>query len=340
MDRPLHAGRLRNVELRGEPVRIGILTSGGDAPGMNAAIRSVVRVGASREWNIFGIRRGFSGLIQGELVEMTPRAVANILQRGGTILKTSRSPEFREPTSRERARAVLEANGIEGLVAIGGDGTLRGAHELAKIWSGRVVGVPATIDNDVFGSDDAIGFDTALDTALDAIDKIRDTAASHERLFLVEVMGRHSGFIALGVGIAGGAEDIFVPEVPTDLEACCEHLVEARKRGKAMSILVVAEGEHEGGAFAVAEKLKARTGFEARVTVLGHIQRGGSPTARDRILATKLGAYAVEAISQGKTDVMVGELAGRLVTTPLEQTWSRKKELDPYLLKLIPALAR
>lgn len=321
-------------------MRIAVLTSGGDAPGMNAAIRSVVRVAAGRDFRVSGIRRGFSGLIQGEIVEMTPRAVANVLQRGGTFLKTSRSPEFLEPESRERARGVLEANGISGLVAIGGDGTLKGAHELARIWSGKVVGIPATIDNDVFGSDDAIGFDTALGTALDAIDKIRDTAASHERLFLVEVMGRHSGFIALGVCIAGGAEDIFVPEVATDLEACSQRLVEARKRGKAMSILIVAEGEHEGDAFAVAEKLKARTGFDYRVTVLGHIQRGGSPTARDRILATKLGAYAVEAISQGKTDVMVGEVAGRLTTTLLEETWTRKKELDPFLLKLIPVLAR
>ncbi len=235
---------------------------------------------------------------------------------------------------------MLDANGITGLVAIGGDGTLRGAHELAKIWNGKVVGVPATIDNDVSGSDETIGFDTALDTALDAIDKIRDTAASHERLFLVEVMGRRSGFIALGVCTAGGAEDIFIPEVPTDLDACCERLVEARKRGKAMSILIVAEGEHEGGAFAVAEKLKAKTGFDSRVTVLGHIQRGGSPTARDRILATKLGAYAVQTIAEGKTDVMVGEVAGRLIATPLEETWTRKKALDPYLLKLIPVLAR
>jgi 6-phosphofructokinase 1 len=323
-----------------ERMPIAVLTSGGDAPGMNAAVRSVVRVGASREVSVFGIRRGFDGLVQGDLLEMTPRAVANVLQRGGTILKTSRSPEFLDPAVRERARETLEANGISGLVAIGGDGTLRGAHELAKIWAGRVVGVPATIDNDLEGSDDSIGFDTALNTALDAIDKIRDTAASHERLFLVEVMGRHSGFIALGVGIAGGAEEIFVPEVPTDLDSCCRHLVEARKRGKAMSILVVAEGEHEGGAFAIAEKLQAKTGFEARVTVLGHIQRGGSPTARDRILATKLGAYAVEAVLEGKTDVMVGEVSGRLRTTPLEDTWTIRKTLDPFLLKLIPALAR
>ncbi|MGH9322871.1 MAG: 6-phosphofructokinase [Vicinamibacteria bacterium] len=321
-------------------MKIGVLTSGGDAPGMNAAIRSVVRVASSRDSTVVGFRRGYSGLIQGNFHEVTPRGVANILQRGGTILKTERSAEFLDPEGRQKARRVLERNEIAGLVTIGGDGTFRGAHELSKIWKGGVVGVPATIDNDVFGSDETIGFDTALDTALDAIDKIRDTATSHERLFLVEVMGRRSGFIALGVCTAGGAEDIFVPEVSNNLDACCERLVAARKRGKAMSILIVAEGEHEGGAFAVAEKLKAKTGFDYRVTVLGHIQRGGSPTARDRILATKLGAYAVEAIAEGKTDVMVGEIAGRLSTTPLEETWSRKKELDPYLLKLIPVLSR
>jgi 6-phosphofructokinase 1 len=321
-------------------MRIAVLTSGGDAPGMNAAIRSVVRVAASNNWNVTGVRRGYLGLIYGELVDMTPRSVANIMQRGGTILKTSRSPEFLEAKYRERARSVLEEREIDALVVIGGDGTFRGAHELAKIWGGRIVGVPATIDNDLFGSDDCIGFATALDTALDAIDKIRDTAASHERLFLVEVMGRQSGFIALGVCIAGGAEDIFVPEVAADLDACSERLIEARKRGKAMSILIVAEGGKEGGAFAVAEKLKARTGFEYRVTVLGHVQRGGAPTARDRILATKLGAFAVEAIAQGKTDVMVGEVAGRQSITPLEEAWSRKKELDPYLLRLIPVLSR
>ena len=203
------------------------------------------------------------------------------------------------------------------LIAIGGDGTFRGAHELARIWRGSVVGVPGTIDNDVAGTDETIGFDTALNTALDAIDKIRDTADSHERIFVVEVMGRLSGFIALAVGTAGGAEEIFVPEAATDLDECCRRLVQANQRGKAMSILVVAEGEHEGGAFDIAEKVKARTGFEARVTVLGHIQRGGRPTARDRILATKLGAYAVDAVAEGKTDVMAGEVRGDLVLTPL-----------------------
>jgi len=317
-----------------------LLTSGGDAPGMNAAIRSVVRMAASRGWRVLGFQRGYTGLIHGDFVELAPRAVANILQHGGTMLKTARSEEFRTAAGRKRARRVLEKNGVSGLVAIGGDGTFRGAHELARIWGGNVVGVPATIDNDVAGSDETIGFDTALDTALDAIDKIRDTASAHERIFLVEVMGRHSGFIALAVGTAGGAEEIFVPEVATDLDACCKRLVAANRRGKAMSILIVAEGEHEGGAFAVAESIKARTGFETRVTVLGHIQRGGRPTARDRILATKLGAYAVDVLAQGRTDVMVGEVAGQLVASPLEASWTQKKPLDPYLLRLIPILAR
>jgi len=320
--------------------RIGVLTSGGDAPGMNAAIRSVVRVACGRGWAVAGFRRGLTGLIEGDLVDLAPRAVANILQHGGTVLKTARSEEFRTAAGRERARAVLETHGVTGLVAIGGDGTFRGAHELARIYGGSVVGVPATIDNDVFGSDETIGFDTALNTALDAIDRIRDTANSHERIFLVEVMGRHSGFIALAVGTAGGAEEIFVPEVPTDLEQCCQRLVDANRRGKSMSILVVAEGEHEGDAFAIAGKVKARTGFEPRVTVLGHIQRGGKPTARDRILATKLGAYAVDLIAEGRSDVMAGEVRGGLVATPLDETGTRKKALDPYLLRLIPVLAR
>jgi 6-phosphofructokinase 1 len=320
--------------------KIAVLTSGGDAPGMNAAVRSVVRMAASREWSVLGVFRGFSGLVQGEAAELAPRAVANILQRGGTILKSSRSPEFLDEPARLRARDFLESSGVSALVAIGGDGTFRGAHELARIWSGKVVGVPATIDNDVFGSDETIGFDTALNTALDAIDKIRDTASSHERLFLVEVMGRQSGFIALDVGTAGGAEEIFVPEVATDLDGCCERLLAAKKHGKAMSILIVAEGEHEGDAFAIAEKIKARTGFEYRVSVLGHIQRGGRPSARDRVLATKLGAFAVDVVARGETDVMVGVMKGELVTVPLEEAWTRKKELDPFLLKLIPVLAR
>jgi 6-phosphofructokinase 1 len=321
-------------------MKVGVLTSGGDAPGMNAAIRSVVRAAASREWSVLGFRRGYDGLIQSDVVALAPRAVANILQLGGTMLKTARSEDFLTGAGRQRAARVLDERGLEALVTIGGDGTFRGARELARLWNGKVVGVPATIDNDIFGTDETIGFDTALNTAVDAIDKIRDTASSHERLFLVEVMGRHSGFIALAVGTAGGAEEIFVPEVTTDLDGCAERLIAAKNRGKAMSILVVAEGGREGNAFTVAEKLKARTGFESRITVLGHIQRGGRPSARDRILATKLGAFAVEALAQGKTGVMVGETRGELVSVPLQESWTGKKDLDAFLLRLIPVLAR
>jgi 6-phosphofructokinase 1 len=319
---------------------VGVLTSGGDAPGMNAAIRSVVRMGAHRGFKLLGFHRGYEGLIRGDFEALQPRSVSNILQRGGTILKTARSEDFETENGRARAREVLDECGVNALVVIGGDGSFRGGHLLGEGWDGQVVGVPATIDNDIYGTDDTIGFDTALNTALDAIDRIRDTASAHERVFLIEVMGRHSGFIALDVGTAGGAEEIFVPEVDTDLDACAERLMGARKKGKSMSILICAEGDDQGGAFAVAETIQRKTGFEPRVTVLGHIQRGGRPSARDRILATKLGAFAIEEIQNGKTDVMVGETRGELATTPLEQSWTRKKELDAFLVELIPILAR
>ena len=307
---------------------------------MNAAVRSVVRMGAHHGWSVLGFQRGFEGLMRGDFEALGPRSVSNILQRGGTILKTARNEEFKTEAGRTKARRVLEEHGVGGLIVIGGDGSFRGAHALFGIWDGRIIGVPATIDNDIYGTDDTIGFDTALNTALEAIDRIRDTASAHERLFLVEVMGRDSGFIALNVGTAGGAEEIFVPEVVTDLDACTKRLVAARDKGKTMSIVVCAEGDDQGGAFATAKELERRTGFEPRVSVLGHIQRGGRPSARDRILATKLGAYAVEAINDGKTDVMVGEVRGELAATPLEESWTKKKELDRFLLELIPILAR
>lgn len=318
---------------------IGVLTSGGDAPGMNAAIRSVVRVAASRDCTVLGFQRGYAGLIAGECEELPPRAVSNIIQRGGTVLKTSRCEPFFEAEGRQLARRVLEERGVDALVVIGGDGSFRGAHELGGIWDGRIVGVPGTIDNDLYGTDATVGFDTAIGTALDAIDKIRDTASSHERVFLVEVMGRHSGYIALDVGTAGGAEEILVPEQDDDIEALCERLVAAREKGKLMSIIVVAEGEDEAGGFGIARQVKERTGFDPRVTVLGHVQRGGRPTARDRILATKLGAFAVDTVLAGETGVMVGEVRGELVRTPLPKCWKKKKPLDPYLLRLVPILA-
>ena len=281
--------------------------------------------------------------MRGDFEELRPRSVSNILQRGGTILKSARSEAFKTEAGRKAAASVLEEHGVMGLVVIGGDGSFRGALALGKFWNGpdrRIVGVPATIDNDIYGTDETIGFDTALNTGLEAIDRIRDTASAHERLFLVEVMGRHSGFIALNVGTAGGAEEIFVPEVVTDLDACTDRLVAARDKGKTMSIVICAEGADQGGAFATAKELERRTGFEPCVTVLGHIQRGGRPSARDRILATKLGAYAVEVIHGGQTGVMVGVVRGELKATPFEESLASKKEFDGFLLDLIPVLAR
>ena len=300
-------------------------------------------MGAHRGFSVLGFHRGLEGLMRGDFEELRPRSVSNILQRGGTILKSARSEAFKTEAGRKAAASVLEEHGVMGLVVIGGDGSFRGALALGKIWNGpdrRIVGVPATIDNDIYGTDETIGFDTALNTGLEAIDRIRDTASAHERLFLVEVMGRHSGFIALNVGTAGGAEEIFVPEVVTDLDACTDRLVAARDKGKTMSIVICAEGADQGGAFATAKELERRTGFEPCVTVLGHIQRGGRPSARDRILATKLAAYAVEVIHGGQTGVMVGVVRGELKATPFEESLASKKEFDGFLLDLIPVLAR
>ncbi len=315
-------------------MRIAILTSGGDAPGMNAAIRASVRVAKSNHWTVFGVNRGYRGLLMGELEEMGSRSVSNIIQRGGTILRSSRCKEFETDEGQATAKKTLEAFGIEGLIVIGGDGSLRGAHKLSQTWNGKIIGVPGTIDNDLYGTDFTIGFDTAVNTALEAIDKIRDTAEAQERYFLIEVMGRHAGYIALEAGIAGGAEEVLVPEISTNLPEIHNRLMKGKQRGKSSSILVVAEGNNEGTAFEIAKKLKQLCGTEYRVVVLGHIQRGGSPTAQDRIIATKLGAYAVDALKEGHTAVMAGEIHGTLCLTPLEETWTKKKALDPYLLRL------
>jgi len=315
-------------------MRLAVLTSGGDAPGMNAAIRSIVRMSKSFNWAVFGVQRGYKGLIQGDLEEMGSRSVSNIIQRGGTILRASRCPEFREEEGVLQAKKTLEAYGIEGLIVIGGDGSFHGAVALSKVWDGKVIGAPGTIDNDLFGTDFTIGYDTAVNTAVEAIDKIRDTADAQERYFLIEVMGRDAGFIALEAGLSSGAEEVLVPEFHTDLGDVHKRLMQGKQRGKTSSILVVAEGNHEGNAFEIAEKLKELCGSEYRVVVLGHIQRGGTPTARDRVLATKLGAYSVDVIKEGQSGVMVGEIKGELVTTPLEETWLKKKSLDPYLLRI------
>lgn len=315
-------------------MRIAILTSGGDAPGMNAVIRALVRVAKNYHWTVFGVQRGYKGLVLGELDEMGSRSVSNIMQRGGTILRSSRCKEFETDEGRQKAKKTLEAFGIEGLIVIGGDGSFRGADALHQIWDGKIIGVPGTIDNDIFGTDYTIGFDTAVNTALQAIDKIRDTAEAQERYFLVEVMGRHAGFIALESGIAGGAEEVLVPEISTRLEDIHKRLMQGKQRGKTSSILIIAEGNQEGTAFEVAEKLKKLCGSEYRVVVLGHIQRGGSPSARDRILGTKLGAYAIDMMQQGASNIMVGEIQGTLCTSPLRDSWEKKKPLDSYLLHL------
>ncbi|MCM8775291.1 MAG: 6-phosphofructokinase [Candidatus Omnitrophica bacterium] len=319
--------------------RIAVLTSGGDAPGMNAAIRAVVRCAIYHGLEVFGILRGYQGLLDNEFIELKPRSVSNIIQRGGTILKTSRSPEFQAVRGRQKAKANLERMRMDGLIVIGGDGTYRGAYELEKIWLGKIIGMPGTIDNDLYGTDFTIGYDTAVNTALQAIDKIRDTADAHERFFVVEVMGRHAGFIALDVSISGGAEEVLIPETKTNIKEIAQRLSLARRKGKTSSIIIVAEGDEEGGAYQVAERLKKLSGCEYRVVVLGHVQRGGSPTAADRILATELGAFAVDELIKGTSGVAVGKVGGKLRTVPFRETFGRKKAIDQFLLKLTSVLS-
>ena len=320
--------------------KIGVLTSGGDAPGMNACIRAIVRCGiSSHKLEVIGIRRGYCGLLERDFVKLTPRSVANIIQRGGTFLETARCEEMKTAEGLKKAVANLQQEGIEGLITIGGNGTFRGAVALAEEGDIKVIGIPGTIDNDVYGTDYAIGFDTAVNTALGAIDKIRDTAGSLQRPFFIEVMGRNRGFIALNVGIAGGAEDILIPETETKIEELCLDIKRNFRRGKKSSIVVVAEGDDAGGVFRVAQQVWERLRLEYRICVLGHIQRGGSPTARDRILASNLGAAAVDALASGKTGYMVGEVKGEIAFTPLRETWEKRKELDKNLLQLIKILA-
>ena len=319
--------------------KIGVFTSGGDAPGMNAAIRAVVRTAIHRGLKVEGILRGYTGMIAGEFIPLIASSVSNILHHGGTIIKTSRCDEFLCPEGRAKAAQQLKQAGIEGVVAIGGDGTFRGAHAIWVEHGVTMIGMPGTIDNDLFGTDYTIGYDTAVNTALDAIDKIRDTAASHERLFFVEVMGRHSGFIALDVAAAGGAEAVMIPESSEGPQDLANIIRYAKNRGKTSMIFVVAEGDESGGAISLAKKVSELTGVDYRVSILGHIQRGGSPTARDRVLASKLGAAAVEALLNGETDKMAGELDGEVCFTPLPATWERKKPFDARLLEVVRTLA-
>jgi 6-phosphofructokinase 1 len=319
--------------------KIAVLTSGGDAPGMNACIRAVVRCGISCGLDIVGIRRGYCGILEEDFVKLDSRSVANTIYRGGTFLGTARCEEMKTREGIGKADEILRRADIKGLITIGGDGTFRGAVALAEAGHVKVIGIPGTIDNDIYGTDEAIGFDTAINTALDAIDKIRDTAGALNRLFFVEVMGKSRGFIALEVGIAGGAEDILIPESETNIEELTLDIRRCFKRGKKSSIVIVAEGDEAGGAFSIAHQVWERLRLEYRVCVLGHVQRGGCPTAKDRVLASKLGAAAVDALIDGKAGYMVGELKGDIAFTPLRETWEKKKELDRDLLRLIKVLA-
>ena len=321
--------------------RIAVLTSGGDAPGMNAAIRAVVRTGCDRGWEVYGVQHGFAGLIAGDFTPLGRRDVSGIMQLGGTMLGSARCPEFKTEAGRAKALDVLRQRGIEALVAIGGNGSQTGAQALSQMGF-PVVGVASTIDNDLYGSEPAIGVDTALDIALEAIDRLKVTASSHHRAFLVEVMGRDCGYLALMAGIAGGAEAVVIPERETDPDALAAELHDAYQRGKTHALVVVAEGAHYN-ATALAEYYKEhreRVGFDLRVTALGHVQRGGTPSASDRLLATRLGAAATEYLAQGMSGVLAGLIKGEVTATPLAEVVAKKKPLDPLMLELERVLAK
>lgn len=321
--------------------RIAVFTSGGDAPGMNACIRAVVRGAVYHGLEVFGIRRGYNGMINGDIFQMTSHSVSNIVQRGGTILKSARSKEFMTVEGRKKAHEQLQKFGIEGLIAIGGNGTFTGATIFYDEYGIPTVGAPGTIDNDLYGTDYTIGFDTAVNTALEAIDKIRDTADSHDRIFFIEVMGRDSGYIAIQSGIAGGAEMVMVPEVLTPITEVVNVLKQGWSRQKSSSIIVVAEGEEEGNAVEVAEKIRKQVDpdIDMRVTTLGHIQRGGIPTAYDRILASRLGLGALEGLMDGQKNVMAGIINNELVYTPFRDTIRLPKPINQDLLRMVKILS-
>ncbi len=328
--------------------RIGVLTSGGDAPGMNAAVRAVVRTAIFYDMEVYGIRRGYAGLINDEVEKLNSRSVADIIQRGGTVLKTARSAEFVTEEGFASGLRTLSAHGIEGLVVIGGDGSFRGALRLAATGI-PTIGLPGTIDNDIPCTDYSIGFDTAVNTAVDAINKIRDTATSHERIYVIEVMGRNAGFIAVTAGLAGGAESILIPEISFDLDVVCDRIVAGHRRGKAHSIVVVAEGvggspiagreAHESAAFRIGSYISDKTGFETRITILGHIQRGGTPTVQDRVIASRLGAEAVRLLRAGEKAKMVGIVANRIQATDLDHALAQKRTFDMDFYELASILS-
>ena len=316
---------------------IGVLTSGGDSPGMNAAIRSVIRTGIVKDFRMMGIRKGFAGLLEGDVFEMSLRSVSDILHRGGTILQTARCPEFKTKKGVERAVEIAKVFGLDSIVVCGGDGSFRGALDLSEAGL-PAIGVPCTIDNDIGCSEYTIGFDTALNTVKDAIDKIRDTAHSHERCSVVEVMGRNAGYIALQVGISCGAEVVLIPENEYSFEEdVLKPILEGKSRGKKNNTIIVAEGV--GGSLPMAEKIEKITGIETRATILGYIQRGGSPTVKDRLAASRMGAMAVDLLGEGKGGRIIGMTGDKLVDFDIKEGLAMKKEMDPDLVRLARILS-
>ena len=316
--------------------KIAVMTSGGDSPGMNAAIRSVVRTCAFYDKECIGVYRGYQGMIEGDFTTLTARNINNIINKGGTILKSARSDEFRTSDRRKKAFQQLKDNNIDGLVVIGGDGSFTGGVVFNKEYNFPVIGIPGTIDNDIFGTSHTIGYDTALNTAVDAIDKIRDTASSHNRLFFVEVMGRDAGFIALNAGVGAWAEEILIPEENLGLDRLLESLVKSRKSGKSSSIVVVAEGDKSGkNVFELAEYVEENMPeYDVRVSVLGHMQRGGTPSCFDRVLASRLGVKAIEMIIENKTNLMIGLKNNTVITTDLEEAITGGHEINKELLRV------
>jgi len=318
---------------------IGVFTSGGDSPGMNAAIRAVVRTGLYYDLQVMGIMRGYEGMISGEFIPMGRKSVANIIQRGGTILKTARSQEFRTKEGRQKAYEQIKNQNIDALVAIGGDGTFTGANIFIEEFDIPVIGLPGTIDNDLAGTDYTIGYDTAINTVIEAVDKIRDTAESHDRLFIVEVMGRDSGLIALRSGIGSGAEAILIPESRTDINALLNRLEKGRK-DKSSKIIIVAEGDDVGGAFAIAKAVNNKfPTLDTKVSILGHMQRGGAPSCMDRVLASRLGIAAVEALIGSQRGEMVGVINGKIHYTPFRNAIKQVADIDQELLKIVEILS-
>ncbi|OMP30802.1 MULTISPECIES: 6-phosphofructokinase [Mangrovimonas] len=316
--------------------KIAVFTSGGDAPGMNAAIRSVVRTCAYHNIESIGVYRGYEGMIEGEFVEMNARSVKDIINKGGTILKSARSDRFRTPEGRKQAYEQLKKAGVDALVAIGGDGTFTGAMIFSSEFDMPIMGIPGTIDNDIYGTSHTLGYDTALNTGVDAIDKIRDTASSHNRLFFIEVMGRDVGHIALNVGVGAGAEEILIPEEDLGLDRLLESLRRSKRSGKTSSIVIVAEGDKIGkNVFELRDYVEENLGeYEVRVSVLGHMQRGGSPSCFDRVLASRMGVKAVESLMEGKTNFMVGLLDDKMALTPLDQAIKGQSKINLELLRV------